>query len=542
MAAKTISRKKQIKPKSEKAPLEKNKARFSRYIQAIPDIIYEIDVEGKFIFVSNSVRQLGYSSKELIGKHFQAIIHPDDIDIVSRFVILPRFKGKRTGAKGAPKLFDERRTGARVTKNLEVRLLPKKRKSSLGNCYGEMHSLGIWDKNVKEKNKILLGSIGIIRDITARKEAEQKLQKAHQMVRDILEKSPFGIYVVNKKGNVEYVNPAMINISSCSYEQFKSLNVFKEPIYKSSGLAEKVRFGLEGAVFFLGPVEYNWCGANKSIVGNFTGIPLDEDGERKVIIFVEDITELKRTQLQLIQAKKMEVVGGLASGVAHEVKNPLATIVYGAGYLRRKINPEDKNVALTLKHVEEAVRRADNIIKDLLDFSSLSRLDIAQEHLNNSIDKCLSLTKHQLDKQHIKVIRDFKVDLPLVKVDNNRIEQALINLILNAIDAMPKGGSLTIRTSTQKLTKIEQGIGFRKEDVFKLGETVVVVEIEDTGPGIAEANLDKIFDPFFTTKRGLGGTGLGLSIVRNIIQLHNGKIEIKNIKRRGVRVSLMFKI
>ena len=257
-----------------------------------------------------------------------------------------------------------------------------------------------------------------------------------------------------------------------------------------------------------------------------------------MIVFVEDISELKRTQLQLIQAKKMEVIGGLASGVAHEVKNPLAIIVYGASYLRKRISPEDEKVALTLGYIEEAVRRADDIVKDLLDFSSLSRLDIEEEDLNEAIRKSLSLTKHHLDKQHIQVVRDLDDRLPLVKIDKNRIEQAL----LNALEAMPEGGRITIRTFAKKLTEIEEGVGFRREDPFKLGETAAVVEVEDTGPGIPEGNLDKIFDPFFTTKRGIGGTGLGLSIVMNIVKLHSGRIEIRNLKAKGIKVTIMFKV
>ncbi|MBN2120550.1 MAG: PAS domain S-box protein [Candidatus Omnitrophica bacterium] len=523
--------------------MKDNYQRFELYVQAIPDIIYELDAQGTFIFVNDSVEQLGYRPEELIGQNFTKIVHPDDIEKVSRSFVLPKYRGKVTGDKNAPKLFDERRTSDRMTKNLEARLLSKSKKDvSIGCWYAEIHSFGRWDKDVSSENKALLGSVGIIRNVTERKLAEEMLKKTHQMLYDILERSPFGIYLVNKEGGIEYVNPAMINISGCNHEEFTSQNVFKSSGYKKADLTDKIKFALEGAVFFLGPVEYVWDGSNKSIVGNFTGIPLEEEGKFKVIIFVEDITELKTTQMQLIQAKKMEVVGGLASGVAHEVKNPLSTILYGVEYLRKKIRSEDEKIALTLKHIKEAVRRADNIIRELLDFSSLPKLDSQKEDLNMVIDKALSLTKHQFDKQHIEVIKDFEAALSSVKIDRNRIEQVLVNLVLNAIESMPKGGQLRLRTYNKKLTELDEGIGFRREDVFKLGEKVVVAEIEDTGPGIPENILDKIFDPFFTTKRNIGGTGLGLSIVMNIIKLHDGRIDIRNKKEGGVIVRLMFKI
>jgi signal transduction histidine kinase len=232
----------------------------------------------------------------------------------------------------------------------------------------------------------------------------------------------------------------------------------------------------------------------------------------------QKLRELKVTQNTLMQAEKMEIVGKLASGVAHEVKNPLATIQMGVEYLKKHINSDDTRVPEFLSDIEAAVSRADTIIKGLLDFSAISSLDMKPESINAVIDNVLVLLKHLYEKNHIIVSKDFDTRLPDVAMDKNHMEQVMVNLILNAIQAMPEGGTLLIRT-------------FLRVEADK--QRWALVQIEDTGTGIAQDELKNIFEPFFTTKRSIGGTGLGLSIVKNIIEMHEGKISIDN--RQGLR-------
>jgi C4-dicarboxylate-specific signal transduction histidine kinase len=238
-------------------------------------------------------------------------------------------------------------------------------------------------------------------------------------------------------------------------------------------------------------------------------------------------SELKETYTQLIQAEKMQEVGRLASGVAHEVKNPLAIILQGVEYLKDKLKTEDENITLVLKYIGDAIIRADNVVVGLLDFASLSKFNMEPGDLNSSIDNSLSLLRNDLDRYHIQVARNFKENLPLVKIDNNRIEQVFVNIILNAIQAMPTGGLLSIKTDIEEQEE---------------NKKYVVVQIQDTGTGISKETLEKIFNPFFTTRRSAGGSGLGLAVSRHIIQMHGGKIDIENREDQfGVRVTLSFK-
>ncbi|MCB9771723.1 MAG: response regulator [Candidatus Omnitrophica bacterium] len=251
--------------------------------------------------------------------------------------------------------------------------------------------------------------------------------------------------------------------------------------------------------------------------------------------------KLQQTQIQLIQAEKMNVIGGLASGVAHEVKNPLATILYGVEYLENSLKTSDEKIVLTLDSIQEAAKSANNIIKGLLDFASLTNLKKTPENINTLIDQAIHLTRPQCERVSVHLEKNLQNDLPLIKIDRNRIQQVIVDLIVNAIYAMNNGGRLMIRTYGKKFSDQDVGWIDRRGRSFGQGDDVVVVDFEDTGPGIKDEYLIKIFDPFFTTRRAAGGIGLGLSIARTIMNSHGGIISLHNKTGGGARARLIFK-
>ncbi|VAW19871.1 hypothetical protein MNBD_BACTEROID05-772, partial [hydrothermal vent metagenome] len=234
--------------------------------------------------------------------------------------------------------------------------------------------------------------------------------------------------------------------------------------------------------------------------------------------------ELWEVHQQLIQAEKMKVVGSLAMGVAHEVRNPLSTILYGINYLSENVQTNDKNYPKVLEDITEAAQRSNDIITDLLDFSSLSKVRKKKINTEGLLEKSLKFTKHEIEKSQIQIKRIFSDDLPQINIDEAKVLQVVVNLILNAIRSMDKGGALTIRTKC--LT----------DDSLKK----VVIDFEDEGCGIAEDKLSQIFDPFFTTHRNKGGVGLGLSVSKNIMEIHDAQIDISNRPNGGVRARLIF--
>ena len=259
--------------------------------------------------------------------------------------------------------------------------------------------------------------------------------------------------------------------------------------------------------------------------------------------------ELKAAQLQIIQTAKLESVGTLAAGVAHEVKNPLQIILMGVDYLSQHHASPNENVPAVLEDMRQAIARADRIVRGLLEFSSAYRPEVRDEDLNSIIESSLTLVRFELAKGRVEVNRFLGDNLPLLKLDKTKIQQVFINIFMNAIHSMPEGGTLTVGTYVRRLTEIDYDVGDRTMGRLRVGDTVnfpvgdiaVVAEVEDTGHGIPEDKLAKIFDPFYTTKPAGKGTGLGLTVVKKIIDLHGGSIDIRNRPEGGVLVSVVFK-
>jgi PAS domain S-box-containing protein len=251
--------------------------------------------------------------------------------------------------------------------------------------------------------------------------------------------------------------------------------------------------------------------------------------------------ELKKAQMHLIQAAKLESVGTLAAGVAHEVKNPLQTILMGVDYLCRRIPAEARESQEALEDMRDAVQRANSIIGELLVFSRETDFQTRPESLNAVIDRSLHLLTTDFVAAHTEIVRHLDGNLPLARMDPTKIQQVFINLFQNAIQAMPRGGTLTLTTRSRRVesaAKPAEGL-FRR---FNPGDLLVVAEVADTGHGIPEVHLERVFDLFFTTKPTGVGNGLGLSIAKKIVDLHGGEIQIRNLPTGGVSVTVALKV
>ncbi|OIO33951.1 MAG: hypothetical protein AUJ70_02080 [Candidatus Omnitrophica bacterium CG1_02_40_15] len=266
---------------------------------------------------------------------------------------------------------------------------------------------------------------------------------------------------------------------------------------------------------------------------------VNKEKERLEKEIIKAYRGLKETQGQLIQAEKLSAVGQLASGVAHEVRNPLGIILQGVNYLEKKISAKETDIYEILIMLKDNVKRADKIINALLDFSRVASLDLKPEDVNSILEVSISLVRTRFKFENIDVIMETKQGIPSALADKNKLEQVFINLLLNAIQAMPAGGKIIIRTYDKILEEIKKGIGRREGDYFRVGEKAIIIEIEDTGSGISEENLKKIFDPFFTTKGPTGGAGLGLSVTQNIINEHKGFISVESQIGKGTKLTVI---
>ena len=258
---------------------------------------------------------------------------------------------------------------------------------------------------------------------------------------------------------------------------------------------------------------------------------------------------LEKAQKQLIYAEKMESVGRLSAGVAHEVKNPLAILQMSIDYLKGEDN--DETVSTILDDMQDAVERADSVIKGLLDFSREKELQMQRDNINTVIKNSLHLIEHEIKQHNISLSLKLDEQLPDIPMDKNRLQQVFINLFMNAIQAMLTAAkqqgninnrALKLAVYSSVNSVIDPWLIEKSEGKFKTGQTVIEVKILDTGTGLDKQHETAIFEPFFTTKAQGEGTGLGLSVSRTIIGLHHGMIAMRNRmdNTAGVEVIILF--
>lgn len=227
--------------------------------------------------------------------------------------------------------------------------------------------------------------------------------------------------------------------------------------------------------------------------------------------------QLEESQCQLIQAEKLTLIGEMAASFVHEAKNPIAAALILTKMMSKSISKDAFSADIALEYlskIESSLARGSNLIQNVLDFSrkSVPKLELCST--NDIIDRTLELTAHLAKGQNIKIDRELDFSIPEVMADSDQLQQVYINLILNAIQAMPDGGNLNIRTSTD-------------------GNCWVKAEIQDTGNGISPQNMSNLFTPFFTTKEKGKGVGLGLVVCNDIICRHQGRIEVQSKEGDG---------
>ena len=226
----------------------------------------------------------------------------------------------------------------------------------------------------------------------------------------------------------------------------------------------------------------------------------------------QQMVELKQTQAQLVQSTKLAAIGELAANIAHEINNPLTTVLGFASFIAERLPTEDP-MREELGLIQEEASRARDIVRDLLQFSRQRDFRPEPTDVNTVLEQVVAMVRRQGALNTLGVTEEYAPDLPMVEMDVPRIKQVFLNIINNAVFAMKAGGTLTIRTAAA-------------------GDSVRIA-FADTGPGIPADILGRIFDPFFTTKPEVSGTGLGLSVSLGIVQSHGGTIEVASEVGRG---------
>lgn len=427
----------------------------------------------------------------------------------------------------------------RLTSTLETGQRMFNAEATLTNKEGAEIPVDITTSPLRSRDDEIIGLLEIITDLTERKRLWETLKIQRDRAQQYLNIARVIIVALDLKGRVTLINKMGCDVLGYEEDEIIGNNWFD--FYVPDGTRQSVRNLFEklmaGEVkapeYYENPILVK--GGEERIIAWHNSILRDKTGYIiGTLSSGEDITERKRTETELIRSEKLASVGQLAAGVAHEVNNPLAGILVYIKLLLKKYEQNGLQTEETKKQLEKIgkeTERCSRIIKNLLDFSRQTQVALRPVDINKVIEATLAIIGHQISLENIKVDERLCAPLPLILVDFDQIQQALMNIMLNAAQAMPNGGELTITTSVAKGLRIDNAM-----------RDAVKIDISDTGIGIPRENLGRLFTPFFTTKEKGKGVGLGLSVVHGIIERHHGKIEIQSDLGAGTTFSIFLGI
>lgn len=466
-----------------------------------PDVIYTLGRDGSFTYINPATEKIfGYQPYELVNKYPVDLARREDIKYYIKLFKYMRDEGGTV--RGA--------VGTIIHKDKSERLISI---SGAPNLDTEGNIIGI---------------VGTIKDITASKKSEEALRESEERFRVLAESAPFGISVMKSDEVFEYFNPPFTEILGYTLEDLPDKQTWFNTAYPDPSYRNDVM-----SFYRKNMIEYPEIGKRKERKltvqckdGSYKLIHIRaiiiENG--KHLLTYEDITEHKKLEDQLLQSQKMEAIGTLAGGTAHDFNNLLMTIMGQTSLMLLDLKPDHPHYS-KLESIEEQARSGADLTRQLLGFARGGKYETKPIDLNETLTKTSSMFGRT--KKDITIHMTYEADLWIVDVDVGQIEQVLLNLYVNASQAMPGGGDLFIETHNVTLS----------EDFVKPYDVVsgkyAKISIKDTGTGMDEETKKRIFEPFFTTKEMGRGTGLGLASVYGIIGGHNGIITVKTQKGLG---------
>jgi PAS domain S-box-containing protein len=483
------------------AAIRETNARLNTLIQAIPDVVSFKDTQSRNLVVNRAFQKLvGLKQSEIVGRT-DAELFPADLadawrdsdEQVLKSGRTLRFEEKATSGDGRETFFDTV-------------------KAPLRDSDGKM-----------------VGLVGVSRDITQRKRAEEAALESERQYRLVVDNANDAIFIV-QDGVVKFPNPKVLEIIGYSADYLASTPfasliapVDRDMVverHKKRLLGEKV------------PTTYSFRLMNKAgdlLWAQVNAVLITWEGKPAVLCFLRDITLQKKLEAQLQYAHKIEAVGTLAGGIAHDFNNLLMGIQGNVSLMLMDVHSDQPNYE-RLKNIEKQVQSGARLTSHLLGYARKGKYEVKLLDLNHLVYETSDTFGRT--KKEIAIHRELAKDLFAIEADPVQIEQVLLNLYVNAADAMPGGGKLILKSS--KVT--------HKDMKGKLYEPkrgrYVLLTVTDTGTGMYKKTMERIFDPFFTTKEMGRGTGLGLASAYGIIKGHGGYIDVDSKRGHGTTFSI----
>ncbi len=347
----------------------------------------------------------------------------------------------------------------------------------------------------------------------------KELEITEKLLKTLYENANDGIIIMDKNGFIINANQQASKIHGYEEGQLLGMNIESlETDMRKSLFKERLTRLLNGEALIF---ETEHCRKDETKVNleiSSKAIEIDED--LLIQSMLRDISEKKRLHAQLLYSQKMESIGTLAGGIAHDFKNILTSILGNADLIVSKYKDNlSPDVLKRLESIESSIKIGSSLVSNLLDFARRGPLEIVSLNINTAIEETINILSRILS--NIEIIKELDHSIPVVKADRSKINQVMINLLINARDAMPRGGKIMVKTGLVKLSSSFLQI---QADIKK--GNYIHLCVKDTGTGIAGEKINSIFEPFYTTKEEGKGTGLGLSIVYGIIKEFNGYITV----------------
>jgi PAS domain S-box-containing protein len=479
--------------------LRMSEENYRNLVNRLPDVIYTVSSKGVILSINNTCLEFfGYTQEEMLEREFLRFVHPDDVT-VAQTAFQRAVVSKRTAPPGTITLRIIRKNGETRWISLNGSLTQNER--------GEVVSLQ-----------------GVIRDITESRKAEANLARLAAAVSAAEE----SIIITDTTGTIQYVNPCFEQMTGYSRNEILG----KNPRLLNSGKHDRAFYAKLWATISSGET---WRGhfTNRKKDGTLfeeeAVISPVRDASDKIVNYVavkRDVTQQKALESQLRHSQTMEAIGQLAKGVTHDFTNMLVVITNSLHLAKGKLAPLAPDIQQYFDNIANAANRAADLTGQLLAFSHQQPVTLRDMDLNKSVGGVKEMILRTLN-QNIRLAVRVSSEPNIVKIDPAQMEQVIVHLVVNASDAMPNGGRLTIETSHLTLSPIEAiqlSGGIRMNDM--VSGPLTVLTISDTGTGMTKEIQTHVFEPFFTTKGKGKSTGLGLSTVYAIVQQHGGVITV----------------